>query len=996
MDPYRPLRMTSMFSRLKNLGENDFSEALTDSLFKIDDVARFGLSGAITDMAFDPVQSLLAIGTDAGKIHVFGQRNVEVVFTAAGGVGVPIKFLRIIRSLYLVAVDQRSRITVINMDTRELASQYDCPREVTALESDPSLDWLFLGLENGQVIVYDVDRGNIAPMRIDNLQKSVSSKFRMSPVLSLALHPRDVSVLLVCYTDTLVTFSLVKSEIILSLRYEVPPNAPGGETDYLNMQQLRHPKYVAAVWHPNGHHILSAHVDGSLVFWDATEGNLLQARTLTDTDVNVPRRSTVSPDEGVRTPIRQIAWICSKNPEDTSILVSGGDLFEGSIKGLTMLYFGSTPQVAITSYQNMGHHYANPKKQKMFPMPEGINIASFIMLPTVGPYYAGNHNPDYFLVRVATGELIVVSYPEGNVVTDPTLLPPSLGWITPFISVLEHSLVPRNQWLGMMAAVKSKGELFRGGAPARRHLRNFQYRTALCTGHEDGTIKLWDASHGEIEDANVIEVSMSNALQEHNSNRVTHISFAGAVAELSASVESGETVLFNFAVNKGNLSSSMSGGGQKAVLEDIRHRAPLNVKEGFMPQTLVSNPESGPVTALKNSSIGFVAIAYASGDVCVVDKRGPAVIYMGNLAQIFASVNRRRSRGVGGQDYGTYIEFAIHSIQEENYSSIVMSVGSNEGNVYTFRVVPRPQGGYVVEFVGLMDVADDTIISLSPINAAIGVSAVAETSMMARLAEGIAIPGALIAVTPTEARVFRQPNSKITHKRFPFRCASAGIAYLREGDSLALVCVTESSEIKVFGVPHLREISSRSLPYPLDPAYAKDSLVTRTGDLVVRPNKWSGGMVRIWGRGIKAEDILSDALYDVMKELPLRPTISAVQWIKGRQHTTAEELDLIIGGSRRPKSKKQLEEEDSRKEQERLIRDQQRRKAYAQTSRSGANEYDDMTDAVDERGFKLGSIQSALDNLEKSSADYMNSLSGMVKDAKSSAFKASFKSRFGL
>jgi hypothetical protein len=52
-----------------------------------------------------------------------------------------------------------------------------------------------------------------------------------------------------------------------------------------------------------------------------------------------------------------------------------------------------------------------------------------------------------------------------------------------------------------------------------------------------------------------------------------------------------------------------------------------------------------------------------------------------------------------------------------------------------------------------------------------------------------------------------------------------------------------------------------------------DSLVTRSGDLILRPSKSFGALVRIWGRGIQYDEIPSDALYDVLKVIPERPTI---------------------------------------------------------------------------------------------------------------------------
>uniref|UniRef100_A0A060SYL3 ARAD1C02112p n=1 Tax=Blastobotrys adeninivorans TaxID=409370 RepID=A0A060SYL3_BLAAD len=991
--------MTSVLSRIKNVREHDFSEALTQSMFQIDDLARYGLKGSITTLAYDPVQSLLAIGNTYGEVHVLGQQNVEVVFNTTG---VPVSHIHFVKGIYLVLVDEKSHVTVISLDTKEILYEQNILGRVTAVESDPSLDWLFLGLENGQVVIFDVDRGVMAPYRIDNLQKSVFTKFRMSPVLELHLHPRDASSLLVCYRDCAILFSISKSEILLTLRYELPAGAPGGSADPARMNEFRYPQLISAVWHPNGHHILTVHDDGSLVFWDAMEGNLLQARSLIDTDVNVPRRNVG--DKGADfSHIRKVAWLSTSNAEDTSIIVSGGDSFEGSIKGLTLLDFGPTPTIAITSYQAMGQHYANPRRHKIFPLPENVEAISFLTIPKSNPFFGGNHDPRGILAHLSSGDLLTMSLPDGNIITDPGVLPTTLGWLNPQVTCYAASLIQRNQWVGMMASVHGQGPFFTGGAPARRHLRSFQDRTALCTGHSDGTVKIWDASHGEIEDARVLQVSMAYTLRKNSGIPVDNISFAGPIGELSVSVASGEVVLFRFGARKragANLAADLAGmnlSGDNAVsMVDVSDRAPPTLKEGFLPQVLLTAPpEWGRVTALKNSHIGFVAIAYQSGHLVVVDKRGPAVIFASPVRNEAAGGSWRKSRVIPtGNEAVTCLEFGIYALEDDDYSSIVLTAGTSVGNIYTFKILPRPQGGYEVQPFGApFLVAPDTpLLAVIPINAGNGTLAVAQPEVLGKLAQGILVPGILIAVSRTDIRVIRQPDHKVAHRRLQnFACATAGVAYLREEDSMALVCVSENSELSILTVPGLREITKKPLPYSIQPQFAKDSLVLRTGDIILRPETTFGALVRIWGKGVKFEDIPQDALYDVMKEMPPRPTISTLQWVKGRQYTTVEDLDELIGGPRRPKSKAQVEQDNARKEQERLLRS---KRTNTSSSQGSSSSYYNTREGGEQQGGRFGGIQNAFDNLEKSSAEYMNGLNEMIDSAKTSAFKASFKAKF--
>lgn len=907
-----------------------------------------------------------------------------------------------------MVIDESDVVFVFMLETKAIEFTYKAPGHVTAIESDPSLDWLFLGLENGQIVVFDIDRGVQAPFRIGNLQKSVLAKLRMSPVRSLALHPRDPGTLLVCYDNSAIIFSLAKNEIENYVRYEVPAGAPGGDLTATAMKQFRFPDFVKAVWHPHGHHFLTAHQDGSLVFWDTASATLLQARTLVDTFVNEVRKSSVidnsqSMPGSHRRIISDLKWVSTKNPEDTSILVSGGEEVMPGFAGdrvLTMLDFGPTPQVAITSYQNMGNHYANPRKHKMFPLMQAnpCDTTKILMLPRTSPYYAGNHDPSHCLVLFASGEIMTLRYPDGNVVTNPALLPPALGWVNPFVTCLASSFAPRNQWLGMMAVTSRADTIFIGGAPAKRHLRSQALRQALATGHEDGTIKIWDASSGELEDSNVLEARMVT----HQS--VDKLSLAAGVGEIAAADANGDVVLFNFRKNKGVL--NLAGLSLKdGPVRNVSSQAPQDVKEGFLPEVLISN-QCGRVTALCNSNVGFVGIGYESGQLAVIDRRGPAQIFFDNVGNVdggSSSLLRKRSsaRGsVGGSgDYPTCIEFGIYAIGNDEFSSIVMSVGTQAGNVLTYRLIPQRTGGYAVEAIGTFNVAPEPLIALAPLDVAVGKSAVAQSDVMSQLSSGIVIPGALLAVTAHEARIFRQPGSKVSHKKFAFNAISAGLCYLREGDSLALVCITDASEYRVMAIPSLRDVVTRKLPFELfgDSSdtphnvrprrpYPSDSIVARMGDLFVRSGRSTAAMINIWGRGMTASDIPQDHLYDAMKALPPRPTISTVQWVRGRQYITVEDLDNLLGGPRRPKNRRKAEMERNREEQARLV------DMKKTSSRREAEWSRYESDDAESSNSRFGGISAAFNNLEQSTNEYVDSLGDMIKNAKNNAVKSSLKS----
>lgn len=983
-----------MFNRIKNIGEIDLSEALVPGFFRTDDLARYGFRGGLSAFAFDPAQGLFAVGTNNGYVHIFGQKNVEFVYSLDQNL--EIIHLAIVKSIYLTIIDISNTITVFSLDTKARLYTSMIPGRVSSIASDPAMEWLFIGTEAGQISVYDVDRGVMSPYHIASLQRSFLQKSKASPVVSLQLHPRDPSKLLVCYTDCAIVFNIVTQEIVFGLKYELPSGAPGGDLNPIVIQQYRLPPFLQALWHPHGHHILTSHLDGSLVFWDGTEGVLLQARTLTDVDVNIPRRNT--PGVGVtgvdNNKITKVGWVCTQNPEETAIIVAGGHSFEGAMQGVTMLDFGVTPVVAITSYQNMGKFYASPRRQRVFPTPQDSFVVDFIPLPRANPFYGGGCDPNAIVFQLSSGELTTLSYPDGLPINSIAGLPSAFAWVEPFICTLSVASVPHNQWLGMMSSVPVAEPFFIGGAPARRHLRKFDMRNALCTGHLDGSVRIWDASHGELDDSRVIEIQVSEAVNRHDQNKVDKISFAPTPAELAVALETGDVILYRFGTGKrlGSLEDRMAQMKLKeptGVVKDIRFRTKL-LKDGFLPQSLV-NTNNGPVSALVNSEIGFVAIGYRNGNITVLDQRGPAIIFSSPIANLAVKksklLHKTYTTGSVGE-YPTAMNFGIYMLDGEKFSSVVLSVGTSFGKLHTFRVIPLPTGAYTLEYLGVTEASTSPILEVIPLDTERGVSAQARMAEMNKLAQGIQINGAVITVSQSEIRLYRQPKEKVSSRSISSSpLATGGVCHLKQAGTTCLVTITVAGEIVVYSLPNLVEIVSQRLPFAASPDSIGDSIVMQNGDVLVRRNQLSAALINIWGRGIKQDDIYQDALYDVMKPTPPRPTISTMQWIKGTPIATIDDVDSIIGGPRRPKSKATIDQERAQRDQQSLIqRSAMQRTTTSASTGSNVNPFN--------------TISRALDSLEESTNQYLTDLSDAMTDTQKSTqnsfLKSAIKSKFGF
>lgn len=141
------------FLRAKQAGiDKDFSANINSDLFVLDDIARIGISSQISQLAYDPVQSLLAVGTNstkfgAGQVYVFGQKRIDAVFPLPRQ-NASVKELQFC-SDRLIVLDTRNDIGILSLPEKKWIGAYSPPGIVTAIASDHTLDYVLVGLQNG-------------------------------------------------------------------------------------------------------------------------------------------------------------------------------------------------------------------------------------------------------------------------------------------------------------------------------------------------------------------------------------------------------------------------------------------------------------------------------------------------------------------------------------------------------------------------------------------------------------------------------------------------------------------------------------------------------------------------------------------------------------------------------------------------------------------------------------------------------------------------------
>ncbi|KAF1825030.1 uncharacterized protein K489DRAFT_387144 [Dissoconium aciculare CBS 342.82] len=964
--------------------QNDLSAGLTNDLFVLDDLARFGVNSQISCLAYDPVQSLLAVGTKnsqfgQGQLYIFGRGRIQAIFTLAsrGASVTTIQFC----AERLVVVDSKNDVSFYSLERKRLVGSHSPPGAISTICTDVMLDYALIGLQSGDILAYDLDREALAPFRIPNLWMEMEPRARVSSVVALQFHPRDIGTLLVGYTHGAVIYSFKLNKALRFFRYEVPRGAPGGDGDPSAVNVIRRPKLTQAVWHPTGTFILTGYDDSSMVFWDTIkDGRMLMARTLDNVNIATPGASSIELGRGaqsmaVNLPLFKISWcVNQQDTEDTALLIAGGLSSQAPTHGLSLLELGRTPVYATSSWEGLVAYFQTPKRQRILPTPPGAEVVDYCLIPRTSPHFAGAHDPIAIIALLASGELLTLSFPSGHPITPTNQLHPSLSCVHPFVKIINSTQIEREKWLGLQERRQQGPRILQGGCEVPHPLRRYEARSIVQTVHADGTIRLWDMGYGdEIENNKVLQVDVGRAVGHLDNLDITAVSFAGSSVELAVGLRSGEFAIFRWSViREAGRDTKISQPNQPGKLTSIVDRVDPSLHEGLAPFTLF-DAQDGPVTAVCMSEVGFAAAGFQGGSIVLIDLRGPAVILKTSVQDLgkghrSGGLLRHSSNTADSSkaEYVTKIEFSIMMLENEDYSSISLHVGTNLGRLATFKIIPDPSGRYTTQYAGQSSLSDSRILYIAPINADTGKVASANPGAMGALASGLRVNGALLVVSATSINIFRPANSRGAHRSFDgvfCDCASL-VQYQVDARGSALLTLCGDGSARIFALPSLRELKNIPLsPSPsnpaslpsIDPRRLPSASITTTGNIIAFTGPSEIVLLSLWGTGTPLPPVTKDSLFNPEAVIPARPTISSLQWVTGTQYVTPLDMDILIGGYW----------------------------AYMQRQ-------------LAERTEKLGLVGDSMESLEKNSSNWLDDVNKFVSKQKRGAATGLIKARFGL
>ncbi|XP_047466843.1 syntaxin-binding protein 5 isoform X4 [Mugil cephalus] len=233
--------------------ENDVvQETLQSEHFQLCKTVRHGFPYQPSSMAFDPVQKILAIGTQTGALRLFGRAGVECYCQHESGAAViQLQFLINEGALVSALADDSIHLWNLRQKIPAILHSLKFNRErITYCHLPFQSKWLYIGTERGNIHIVNVECFTLSGYVIMwNKAIELSTKTHPGPVVHISDNPMDEGKLLIGFECGVVVLWDLKSK----------------KADYrYNYDEAIH----SVAWHHEGKQFVCSHSDGTLTTWN--------------------------------------------------------------------------------------------------------------------------------------------------------------------------------------------------------------------------------------------------------------------------------------------------------------------------------------------------------------------------------------------------------------------------------------------------------------------------------------------------------------------------------------------------------------------------------------------------------------------------------------------------------------------------------------------------------------------------------------------------------
>ncbi|XP_075059687.1 syntaxin-binding protein 5 isoform X1 [Mixophyes fleayi] len=443
---------SSSSSSQPGIKEVDIPENLQSEHFQLCKTVRHGFPFEPSSMAFDPVQKILAIGTNHGALRLFGRPGVECYCQHdSDSTVIQLQFLINEGALVSALTDDTLHLWNLRQKRPAILHSLRFTRErITFCHLPFQSKWLYVGTERGNIHIVNVESFTLSGYVIMwNKAIELSSKSHPGPVVHISDNPMDEGKLLIGYESGTVVLWDLKSK----------------KADY----RYTYDEAIHSVaWHHEGKQFICSHSDGTLTIWNVRSTKPIQ--TIVPHGKQIKDGKKPEPCK----PILKVEYKTTRYGEPFMIL-SGGLAYDtvGRRPCLTVMH-GKSTAVLEMDYR----------------------IVDFLTLCET-PYPNDFQDP-YAVVVLLEQDLVVIDLAQNGypIFENPYPLSIHESPVTccEYFADCNVDLIPALYSVGARQKRQGYSKKEWPISGGNWGVGAQSYPEIIITGHADGSIKFWDAS----------------------------------------------------------------------------------------------------------------------------------------------------------------------------------------------------------------------------------------------------------------------------------------------------------------------------------------------------------------------------------------------------------------------------------------------------------------------------------------------------------------------
>ncbi|KAJ8769430.1 hypothetical protein K2173_002920 [Erythroxylum novogranatense] len=637
--PPQPLPQTNV--RKGQLMHEDVSPRVT---------VHYGIPSTASIVAFDPIQSLLALGTLDGRIKVIGGDNIEGLFVSPKHI--PFKNLEFLQNQgFLVSVSSENEIQVWDLEQRFMASSLKWESNVTAFSVIHGSRYMYLGDEYGMISVlkYDVEEQKLmimpyyVPTNSIDEASGTSSPNHLSVVGVLPQPYSQGKRLLIAYEDGLIILWDVsddkvilvtgnrdlqlKSKMVTDSKIGTSHNFSDNGSDGEQVDK----EISSLCWaSDNGSVLAVGYVDGDIMLWNLSVASSAKGQAAEKSSDNVVKLQLSSGDR--RLPVIVLHWSAHRSHSDSCglLFVYGGDAI-GSEEVLTILSLDWSAGIQSLKCSARVDLTLNGSFADMILLPRTDEKERSGALVLTNPGQLDFCDDDFLSSLISHRDrrtsMLSVQYPMVIPMAEPCITVAKLSSVNQEdkLSKALSEAISAIKLQTVHASGRSKWPLT-GGVPTQQcDIENYQVARLYIAGYQDGSVRIWDATYPSF--------SLLYVLGDELCEQVKGVKVSGTIAPVSALEFCSSTLVLAIGNELGMIQIYMliensDGKSLNIITETGKEVQDLRQGDGPKCTSLFSFLNSAVWTLQFAKSGSRVVVGFLSGQVAMLDISSSSVLFL--------------------------------------------------------------------------------------------------------------------------------------------------------------------------------------------------------------------------------------------------------------------------------------------------------------------------------------------------------------------------------